>query len=108
MALTPRRIWARVPSTHPSGEIEPRVPKAPERLPMALCSPVGGKGRLVPTTLFRVSSGEMVEAPARMPAQGGVATPSLGGREGIDGSGVSRRPEANRRNASFVYYSSRR
>ena len=43
-----------------------------------------------------------------MPAQGGVAMPSRGGREGIDGSGVSRRPEANRRNASFVYYSSRR
>ena len=47
MALTPHRIWARVPSTHQRGEIEPLVPKAPERPPMALCSPVGGKGRLV-------------------------------------------------------------
>ena len=80
----------------------------PERRPKALCSPVVGKGRLVPTTLFGLSLGETVEAPARMPAQGGAATPSRGGREGIDGSGVSRRPEANRRNASFVYYSSRR
>ena len=59
-------------------------------------------------TLFGLSLGETIEAPARMPAQGGVATPSRGGREGIDGSGVSRRPEANCRNASFVYYSSRR
>jgi len=42
-----------------------------------------------------------------MPAQGGAETPSRGGREGIeDGSGVSCCPEANRRNASFVYYSS--
>jgi hypothetical protein len=108
MVLTPQRRWARVPSTHPSGTVGPLVPRASERRPKALCSPVVGKGRLVPTTLFGLSLGETVEAPARMPAQGGAATPSRGGREGIDGSGVSRRPEANRRNASFVYYSSRR
>jgi hypothetical protein len=30
---------------------------------------------------------------------------SCGGREGIDGTGMSRRPEANRRIASCVYYS---
>jgi hypothetical protein len=52
----------------------------------------------------RVSAVETVEAPARMPAHNGVATPSHGGREGIDGSGVSHHPEANHRNASFVYY----
>ena len=108
MALTPQMRWARVPSTHPSGMVRPLEPRAPERRPKASCSPIVGKGRLVPTTLFGLSSGETVEAPARMPAQGGAATPSRGGREGIDGSGVSRRPEANRRNASFVYYSSRR
>ena len=88
--------------------MKPLMPKAPERLLMALCSPVGGKGRLVPTTLYGLASGEMVEAPVRMPAQGGAATPSCGGREGIDGSGVSHRPEVNRRNASLVYYSSHR
>ena len=84
------------------------MPREPKRRPKASCSPIVGKGRLVPTTLFGLSSGETVEAPARMPAQGGAAKTSRGGREGIDGSGVSRRPEANRINASFVYYSSRR
>jgi hypothetical protein len=59
-------------------------------------------------TLFGLSSGETVKVPVRMPAQGGAATPSRGGREGIDGSCVSRHPEANRRNASCVYYSSRK
>jgi hypothetical protein len=108
MALTPHMRWARVPSTHPSGMVRPLEPRLTERRPKALCSPIVGKGRLVPTTLFGLSSGETVEAPVRMPAQGGAATPSRGGREGIDGSRVSRRPEANRRNASFVYYSSRR
>ncbi len=108
MALMPRRIWARVPSTNQSGTVGPLVSRASERRPKASCSPVVGKGRLVPTTLFGLSSGETVEAPARMPARGGAAMPSRGGREGIDGSGVSRCPEANRRNASFVYYSSRR
>jgi len=82
------------------------VPRASERQPKASCSPVGGKGRLVLTTLFGLLLDETVELPARMPAQGGAATPSRGGKEGIDGSGVSRRPEANHRNASFVYYSS--
>ena len=106
MALMPQRRWARVPSTHPSDMVGPLEPRASERWPKASCSPVVGKGRLVPTTLFSLSSGETVEAPARMPAQGRAATPSRGGREGIDGSGVSRHPEANCRNASFVYYSS--
>ena len=108
MALTPQRIWARVPFTHPSGKVELLLPKAPEQLPMASCSPVGCKGRLVPAALFSLASVETVEAPMRMPAQGGAATPSCGGREGINGSGVSRRPEANCRNASFVYYSFQR
>ncbi len=42
-----------------------------------------------------------------MPAHSGASTPSRGGREGI-GTSVSRRPEANRRTASFLYYSYRR
>jgi hypothetical protein len=63
MALTPQRIWVRMQSTHPSGKVEPLMPTAPERPLMALCSPVGGKGRLVPTTLYGLESGEMVEAP---------------------------------------------
>ena len=89
------------------------MPREPESLlwpedPVASCSPVVGKGRLGPTTLLRVASVEMVEAPARMPAQGGASTPSRGGREGTVGTGVRRRPEANRRIASFVYYSYRR
>jgi hypothetical protein len=65
--------------------------------PKASCSPIVGMGRLGPTTLLRVTSVETVEAPARMPAQGGASTPSRGGREGIGETGVSRRPEANRR-----------
>ena len=40
---------------------------------------------------------------AWMPAQDGMARPSKGGREGILGTGVSRRPKANRGNASFLY-----
>ena len=74
---------------------------------MASCSPAGGGGRLFPATLESESTGEMVEEPARMPAHSGASTPSRGGREGI-GTGVSRRPEANRRIASFLYYSYRR
>ncbi len=74
---------------------------------MALCSPAGGGGRLFLATLESESTGEMVEVPARMPAHIGASTPSHGGREGI-GTGVSRRPEANRRIASFLYYSYRR
>ncbi len=42
---------------------------------------------------------------ARMPAQDGMAMPSKGRREGIVGTGVSRRPKANWGNASFLYYS---
>ncbi len=75
--------------------------------PMASCSPVGGGGRLFPATLESESTGEMVKVPARMPAHGRALTPSCGGREGI-GTGVSRCPEANRRIASFLYYSYRR
>ena len=82
------------------------MPRTPED-PKASCSPIVGKGRLGPTTLLRVASVETVEAPARMPAHIGASTPSCGGREGI-GTGVSRRPEANRRIASFLYYSYRR
>ncbi len=72
--------------------------------PMASCSPVGGGGRLFPATPESESTGEMVEVPARMPAHSRASTPSCGGREGI-GTDVSRRPEANRRIASFLYYS---
>ena len=84
------------------GSLEPRALK---RWPKASCSPIVGKVRLVPTTLLRVASVETVEVPAQMAAQGGASMPSHGGREGIVGTGVSRRPEANRRIASFVYYS---
>ncbi len=76
--------------------------------PMASCSPVGGKGRLVPTTWVSLLAAETVEAPARMPARNCASTPSCGGREGINETGVSRCPETNRRIASFVYYSYRR
>jgi hypothetical protein len=44
---------------------------------------------------------EMVKAPVRMPAHIWAPPPSRGGREGIDGTGVSRRPEANHRIASI-------
>ena len=64
MALTSQRILVRVPSTHPSGMVRPLEPRASERRPKALCSLVVGKERLVPTTLFGLSSGETVEAPA--------------------------------------------
>jgi hypothetical protein len=123
MALTTqqRTSWARVPSTHTSnrtaacGDFPPpcsRRTQGGERemllgLPMASCSPVVGRGRLFPATLESESTGEMVEVPAWMPAHGRASTPSCGGREGIE-TGVSRRPEANRRIASFLYYSYRR
>jgi hypothetical protein len=74
----------------------------------ALCSPVGGKGRLVPMTWVSLLMTEKVEAPAQMPAHNWMSMPSCGGREGISVSGVSHRPEANCRNASFMYYSYRR
>jgi hypothetical protein len=73
--------------------------------PMASCSPVGGKGRLVLTTWMSLSMAEMVKAPARMPVHIRASMPSRGGREGIDGTGVSRRLEAHRMWASFLYYS---
>jgi hypothetical protein len=75
--------------------------------PMASCSPVGGGGRLFLATPESESTGEMVEVPARMPAHSRASTPSRGWREGI-GTSVSRRPEANCRIASFLYYSYRR
>ena len=77
----------------------------PLGLPMASCSPVGGKGRLVPMTWVSLAMAEMVKAPVQMPAHSWVSTPSCGGREGIDGTGVSHRPEAHPMWASFLYYS---
>jgi hypothetical protein len=38
---------------------------------------------------------ETVKVPAWMPAHNQVSMPSCGGREGINGTGMSRRPEAN-------------
>jgi hypothetical protein len=119
MALTPQRTWARVPSTlasNPAATLVDFPPSCLQRAqsckgcvplgpPTASCSPVGGKGRLVPTTWVSLSMAETVKAPAQMPAHIWASTPSHGGREGIDGTGVSHRPEANRRFASFVYYS---
>jgi hypothetical protein len=110
-----------VPSTHTSdraaacGDFPPpslRRTRGGEREmplgpPMASCSPVGGGGRLFPATPESESTGEMVKVPAQMPAHSRASTPSRGGREGI-GTGVSHRPEANRRIASFLYYSYRR
>jgi hypothetical protein len=78
------------------------VPLGP---PMASCSPVDGKGRLAPTTWVSLLTAETVEAPARMPMCNQASTQSHGGREGINGTGVSRHPEANCRIASFAYYS---
>ncbi len=71
----------------------------------ALCSPVVGKGRLVPMTWVSLLTAEMIEAPAQMPTHNWASRPSRGGREGINGTGMSHRSEANRRIASFVYYS---
>jgi hypothetical protein len=77
----------------------------PLGLLMASCSPFGSKGRLVPTTWVCLSTAATVEAPARMPVHISASTPSCGGRERINGTSVSRCPEANCRIASFVYYS---
>jgi hypothetical protein len=46
-------------------------------------------------TWVSLSTAETVEAPSRMPAHIRASTPSRGGREGINGTGVSRRPEAH-------------
>ncbi len=109
----------RVPLTHMSNHVaafgdspppclqraqggERNVPLGP---PMASCSPVVGKGRLVPMTWVSLLTAEKVKAPARMPAHIRASTPSRGGKEGIDGTIVSRCPKANLRIASFVYYS---
>ena len=119
MALTPQRSWARVPSTHPSdraaalGDIPPpcsRMAQCGKRnVPLgsltASCSPVGGKGRLVQSTLLMVLAGETVEAPVPMHAHNRASTPSRGGREGIEGSSMSRRSEGIWRIPSFLYYS---
>jgi hypothetical protein len=60
------------------------------------CSPVDVvTGRLFPLTLHALMA-LMVVSSTRMPAQDGMAMPSKGRREGIVGTGVSRRPEANR------------
>jgi hypothetical protein len=77
----------------------------PLGLPMASCSPVGGKGRLVPTTWVSLLTAETVEAPVRLPAHIRASTPSRGGREGIDGTDASPSPEAHHMWASFLYYS---
>ncbi len=122
MVLMPQRSRTRVPSTHPSGRaavlgvVPPpcsqRARCGKRNVPLgpltASCSPVGGKGRLVPSTLAMMSAGETVEAPAPMHAHNRASTSSLGGREGIEGSGVSRCPEGNWRIPSFLYYSYRR
>jgi hypothetical protein len=119
MAFSPWTNVVRVPSTHWSncaaafGDFPPpclqRASGGKKNVllgpPMAPCSPVGGKGRLVPTTWVSLSMAEMVKALPQMPAHIQASTQSRGGREGIDGTGVSRRPEANCRIASFVYYS---
>ncbi len=119
MALTPQRTWARVPSTLASDHVAALMDFPPPCLqraqsckgsvplgpPTASCCPVGGKGRLVPTTWVSLSTAETVEAPVQMSAHIRASAPSHGGREGINGTGVSRCPEANRRIASFVYYS---
>jgi hypothetical protein len=55
-------------------------------------------------TWVSLLTAEMVEAPERMPAHIWASTPSRGGREGIDGTGVSRCPEAHHMWASFLYY----
>jgi hypothetical protein len=118
MALMPQRTRATVPSTLASNRAAALVDfpppclqraqsgkgSVPLGLPAASGSPVGGKGRLVPTTWVSLLMAEMVEAPARMPAHNWASTPSHGGREGINGSNVSHCPEANCRIASFVYY----
>jgi hypothetical protein len=122
MVLMPQRTWARVPSTLASNRAAalvdfppPCLPRAqsgkgsvPLGPPTASCSPVGGKRRLVPTTWVSLLTAETVKAPVRMPAHIWMSMPSHGGREGINGTGVSRHPEANRRFASFVYYSCHR
>jgi hypothetical protein len=61
-------------------------------------------GRLFPL-MPRALMALMVMPSTRMPARDGTAMPSKGGREGIVGTGVSRRLEAHRRWASFLYYS---
>ncbi len=96
------RVWGLPPPMLAKGTRWQKEPLGP---PMALCSPVGGKGRLVPKTWVSLLTAEMVEAPARMPVHIWASTPSRGGREGIDRTGVSRRPEAHRMWASFLYYS---
>jgi hypothetical protein len=52
-------------------------------------------------SLESVSMVEMVNAPAHMPVHYGESTPSRGGREDINGTGVSCCPESFWRNASF-------
>ncbi len=119
MALMPQWTWVRLPSTLASncaaafGDFPPPCLQraqggkrnVPLGLPMASCSPVMGKGRLVPMTWVSLSMAETVKVPARIPVHIRASTPSCVGREGIDGTGVSHRAEANRRIASFVYYS---
>ncbi len=97
------RVWGLPPPCSQRAQGGKRnMPLGP---PMASYSPVGGKGRLVPTTWVSLLTAETVEAPARMPAHSRASTPSCGGREGINGTGGSRRSEAHHMWASFLYYS---
>jgi hypothetical protein len=54
--------------------------------------------------MLRASMALMFVPSAQMPAQDGMAMPSKGGREGIVGTGVSRRPEANLKCLIFVLF----
>jgi hypothetical protein len=63
------------------------------------------RGRLLTSTPVSASMALTVVPSARMPAQDGMAMPLKGGKEGIVGTGMSRRPEAHRKSASFLYYS---
>ncbi len=123
MALSPRVGQAGVPSTPlPScrsrmdslgptaSKVQPSVyipPPSNARWEENIsCSPVDvTMGRLFPSTPVGAPMALMVVPSARMPAQDGTAMPSKGGREGNVWTGVIRCPEANRRDASFLYYS---
>jgi hypothetical protein len=122
MALTPPVRQAGVPSTPlPSGQIDSLGPTALVVQPSDYipppwsrrweeniwCSPVdvvmGRLFPLMPCALIAL----MVVPSARIPEQDGTLMPSKGGREGIVETG-GHCPEANCRNASFLFYSYRR
>jgi len=107
MAIMPQYVRARVPSTHPSGPEDSGntlVPTAPKGPPMDCCSPDDGKGRLLPTTRARFCWLSRTRRPHGCLRKKGRQRPLTiifvgGGHRGR--TGVSRRSEANRRNASF-------